>query len=78
MVWKKYTFLDDHKTLYEKLKDKSMMEMAKELAEGMKRPELVMNLFGSIRYRVMRYFTEEERKLLKRDRDFNKKSKGNS
>lgn len=70
---KKYTFLDDRIWLREQLMEKSMAQLAEELAEkyGLEKA----NLAGSIRFLVYRYFTKQERALMKKERAFHKNKK---
>lgn len=73
MVNKRYYFLDDREWLKNQLMQKSMAELAEELAEehGCEK----VNLAGSIRFVVYRYFTKQERALMKKDRAFHKNRK---
>lgn len=73
MVNKKYWFLDDKEWLKQQLMIKSMAELAAELAEqhGCEK----VNLAGSIRFLVYRYFTKQERSMMKKQRAFHKNRK---
>ena len=70
MVWEKYTFVKSL-DLHEILKTKSIGQLAKELSEETGLPYL--NLHSSITWRVNRYFTEEERKSIKKDKNKRRK-----
>lgn len=61
----KYYMLDDLDMLFERLKEVSVGKLAKELNV----PQ------NSIRYRVMRYFTEEQIAAIKKDRRYHRKRK---
>ena len=66
---KKYWFLDNLTWLFEELKMKSMMELAKELCLLHNIPD-PRSLAGSIRFMVKKYFTEDQIKQLKKERIF--------
>jgi len=70
---KKYHFLSDHTWLKEELLHKSMAQLAKELSEIHNVDKTI--LAGSIRFVVYRYFTKQERALMKKDRAFHKNRK---
>jgi hypothetical protein len=58
--------------------EKSMAQLAKELAEQHSTPEMPLDpasLAGSIRFLVYRYFTKQERALMKKERAFHKNKK---
>ena len=69
---KRYYFLDPE-NLKKELMHKSMADLAGELAEkhGLEKA----NLAGCIRFLVYRYFSKQERALMKKDRAFHKNAK---
>lgn len=73
---KRYFFLDDKDWLRQQLMSKSMAELAEDLAieHGLKKA----NLAGSIRFIVYRYFSKQERALMKKERAFHKNRKKTS
>jgi hypothetical protein len=70
MANRKYDMLADTQWLIQELKQKSMSELADELSIIYGMPKA--NLAGSIRFRVFRDLTEEERLAIKKERSFHK------
>ena len=70
---KKYHILDDKEWLFAQLIQKSMADLAEELAKEYGVPK--RNMAGSIRFMVYRYFSKDQRNLLKKDRAFHKNRK---
>ncbi len=68
---RKYSFLDNHEWLKEKLMIKTVMQLAGELAEATGHDK--QKLHGCITFRINRWFTEEEKKAVKRGRRTNRK-----
>lgn len=73
---KKFYFLDNKEWLLAQLLTKSMAQLAKELSEQYGHEKA--SLAGSIRFMVYRYFTKQERALMKKERAFHRNRKKKS
>lgn len=70
-MYKKYFFLDQI-NLKKVLKTKSVKELAKQFESELGFP--YQNMHACITFRINRYFSDEEKKLVKRERKPNKKT----
>ena len=73
MVNKRYHQLSDLEWLRDKLRDKSMSQLATELSAEFGWSK--QSVAASIRFMVQRYFTKDEIKNIKREREFHKNKK---
>ncbi len=76
MSFKKYNFLDNHDWLKEMLQTKTVMQLADELSRATGHDK--QKLHGCITFRINRWFTEEEKKEVKRGRRPNRTKISNS
>jgi len=75
-MYKKYSFLDNLDWLKDQLQSKTVMQLAEELAKATGHDK--QKLHGCITFRVNRWFTEAERKEIKRGRKPNRMKISNS